>query len=73
MEKANDHINWDFIICSRDVVLEKMAILGCTCISMCFSILVNETLFGIFSSSSDLRQEDPLFHYVLLLSWRLST
>jgi len=63
LEKAYDHINWDFLLymLRRCGFGEKLCSWIAHCIfSLCFSVLVNGTLFGFFSSSRGLRQGDPL-------------
>ena len=63
IEKAYDHINWDFLF----QIMEKMGfdrkwiswIKWCTSIAT-FSVLVNGSPTGFFRSSRGLRQGDPL-------------
>jgi hypothetical protein len=63
LEKAYDHVNWDFLL----YVLRRSGFRGkwCSWIEHCissahFSILVNGSPNGFFSSSRGLRQGDPL-------------
>jgi hypothetical protein len=63
LKKAYDHVNWDFLL----YMFEKVWVWGkwCSwiahCISMMhFSVLVNGSPTGFFSSSRGLRQRDPL-------------
>jgi hypothetical protein len=63
LEKAYDHINWDFLL----YVLRRCGFGGkwCSWIAYCisfvrFSVLVNGSSNGFFSSSRGLRQGDPL-------------
>ena len=71
IEKAYDHIRWDFIL----QTLERMGF-GSKwirwmnwCISTAsFSVMVNGSPTGFFRSSRGLRQGDPLSHYLLVIS-----
>jgi hypothetical protein len=63
LEKAYNHVNWDFLL----YMLRRNNFGGkwCTWIAHCislvyFSLLVNDTPTGFFSSSHGLRQWDPL-------------
>jgi len=63
LEKAYDHVNWDFLL----YMLRRCGFGGkwCSWIAQCissakFSVLVNGSPNGFFSSSRGLRQGDPL-------------
>jgi len=63
LEKAYDHVNWDFLLylLQRCGFGEKWRAWIRFCISTVrFSILVNGTPSGFFTSSRGLRQGDPL-------------
>jgi hypothetical protein len=63
IEKAYDHVNWGFLLymLRRCGFGEKWCSWISHCISSaCFSVLVNGTPAGFFSSSRGLRQGDPL-------------
>jgi hypothetical protein len=63
LEKDFDHVNWDFLyyILRRDGFGSKWRKWISACISMArFSILINGSPHGFFSSSQGLRQGDPL-------------
>jgi hypothetical protein len=63
LEKAYDHVNWDFVL----YLLQRCGfgarwcgwIQHCIC-TVRFSVLINGTPAGFFGSSRDLRQGDPL-------------
>jgi hypothetical protein len=63
LEKTYDHVNWDFLL----YMLKRCSFGGKWCSwiahcisSMLFSVLVNGSSNGFFSSSRGLRQRDPL-------------
>jgi hypothetical protein len=63
IEKAYDHVNWDFLLymLRRCGFGERWCSWIAHCISTVrFSVLVNSTPTGFFSSSRGLRQGDPL-------------
>jgi len=63
IEKAYDHVNWDFLLYMLRICgfKEKWCSWIAHCISSVrFSVLVNGTPFGFFSSSCGLGQGDPL-------------
>ena len=70
IEKAYDHLNWDFLL----QVMQKMGVgekwIGWIkwCISIAtFSILINGTLTGFFHNSLGLRQEGSLSPYLFMI------
>jgi hypothetical protein len=70
LEKAYDHVNWDFLL----YMLRRCGFRGkwCSWISHCissvrFSILVNGTPNGFFSSLWGLRHGDPLSPMVFVI------
>ncbi|RVW18195.1 Transposon TX1 uncharacterized 149 kDa protein [Vitis vinifera] len=71
IEKAFDHVNWDFLM----EVMSKMGFghrwinwMKWCCSTATFSILINGSPSGFFCSSRGLRQEDPLSPYLFLFA-----
>jgi len=69
LEKAYDHVNWDFLL----YMLRRCGFGGKWCSwiaryisSAKFSVLVNGSLNGFFSSSQGLRQWDLLSHFLFV-------
>lgn len=70
LKKAYDHVNWDFLLymLRRCGFGEKWCSWIAHCISMMhFSVLVNGSPTGFFSSSRGLRQRDPLSHLLFII------
>ena len=70
IEKAYDHVNWNYVIAVMDKMGFSSKWLGWIrwCISTVrFSVLVNDSPFGFFGSSRRLRQRDPLSSYLFIL------
>ena len=70
VEKAYDHVNWDFLIyiLDRCGFHENWRRWVFFCISTVkFSILINGSPCGFFDSSRGIRQGDPLSRYCLSL------
>jgi hypothetical protein len=64
MEKAYDHVNWDFLLylLRRCGFGQKWCSWIARCVSLAsFFILINGSLAGFFNSSRGVRQGDPLF------------
>jgi hypothetical protein len=68
--KTYNHVNWEFLLyllrtCNFE---EKWCSWIAHCISsVLFSVLTNGNPFGFFGSSHDLRQRDPLFHFLFVI------
>jgi len=70
LEKEYDHVNWEFLLylLKRCGFGEKWRDWVAYCITtVWFSILINGSLFGFFSSSHGLRQGDPLSSLLFVL------
>lgn len=70
MEKACDHVNWEFLIHLRGLYAfgEKWCMWIKRCISMArFSILVNGNDLDFFNSTRGLKQGDPLSPSLFIL------
>ena len=70
IEKAYDHVNWNYVIAVMDKMGFSSKWLGWIrwCISTVrFSVLVNDSPFGFFGSSRRLRQRDPWSSYLFIL------
>jgi hypothetical protein len=70
MEKAYDHVNWNFLLylLRRCGFGEKWCMWIKQCISTArFSVLINGTPSGYFSSSRGVRQGDPLSPFLFVL------